>query len=716
MKKTFLNQSCGTWLDAIKVTGLLAVTAGTALAAPSGITNNVMSFDTAASVSGSWWLNGWGGQAAGTAYSATQDHTGNGGGSINVVDDFAGGSQCVQLGWFGGAWGSSPKYDLTLYTNVNFWVKWDTTASTIQSSTFNTTGEKLWLWGIGSGNNWINLAQFDIPEAASNGWAHINWLVDPTIPGINNLLGFGFKKWDGGGHTGVSSFYADDIQMVGSFVPPPPPSMKAPHKAAAGLNITSVTGPYNRESIKTVSTSDESFLTGGAKTYAFTVKQGVNGSGGAQFQNHIFLVPSPGSETAPDWNEPNVIMMDLESTTTGGTSWSFRYKTNCPNANNMLYNNGPVTGIAVTAGGSGYSSAPDVIISGPGAGAYATAQISGLGVVTNVVVATNGTGYVTAPSISFANGGGSGAAATASINPYGMGTLVTLTDSNILTGTWTLTVSGGNSFTMTTPSGQTTNVTIDATAAALFPAPVTAYFGAQAGNSAGVGQLSILSNVTITGTANPLNDTFASSATLNTNNWVLNENDANAILVIPGNANYNWVYWTLPATGYSLQSGNSLTSFTDANPIQESQFGTLEGALVATSGSQEFYRTIKRVATGLQVLFPGQTNAPGTLLGYTGTPTPISLNTQGLTPSTVTVNAVDSTFHIVSETGDNIKLTTSDGSATLPNNQGLVNGSVTFSGANGVLFQTTGSQTVTATDVDNTNFPAATSASISITP
>ncbi|MDR6783249.1 RagB/SusD family nutrient uptake outer membrane protein [Pedobacter africanus] len=80
-----------------------------------------------------------------------------------------------------------------------------------------------------------------------------------------------------------------------------------------------------------------------------------------------------------------------------------------------------IKNIAVTNGGSGYTTAPLVTISGAG-GAVATATISG-GVVTAVVLSpdpANGLGatrgkYTSAPAITFSGGGGNGASAVATV-------------------------------------------------------------------------------------------------------------------------------------------------------------------------------------------------------------------------------------------------------------------------------------------------------------
>jgi uncharacterized repeat protein (TIGR01451 family) len=73
-----------------------------------------------------------------------------------------------------------------------------------------------------------------------------------------------------------------------------------------------------------------------------------------------------------------------------------------------------VAGISVSAGGSGYTSAPTVVITpvGGGSGATATAHISG-GQVKYITMNATGSGYTSAPAISFTGGGGSGASAVA---------------------------------------------------------------------------------------------------------------------------------------------------------------------------------------------------------------------------------------------------------------------------------------------------------------
>ena len=71
--------------------------------------------------------------------------------------------------------------------------------------------------------------------------------------------------------------------------------------------------------------------------------------------------------------------------------------------------------ITVTAGGTGYTSAPTVVFTGgAGTGAAATATVEN-GVVTGITITNPGTGYTSAPAISFTGGAGTGATATAAL-------------------------------------------------------------------------------------------------------------------------------------------------------------------------------------------------------------------------------------------------------------------------------------------------------------
>ena len=84
-------------------------------------------------------------------------------------------------------------------------------------------------------------------------------------------------------------------------------------------------------------------------------------------------------------------------------------------ADSSNFDTNSVASGTITAGGSGYTSAPTVAYSAAPAGgitATGTATFSG-GAVTGIVIGNPGNGYTSAPTITFSGGGGSGATATA---------------------------------------------------------------------------------------------------------------------------------------------------------------------------------------------------------------------------------------------------------------------------------------------------------------
>jgi len=75
-----------------------------------------------------------------------------------------------------------------------------------------------------------------------------------------------------------------------------------------------------------------------------------------------------------------------------------------------------VTSLTLTAGGTGYTSAPTVTFTGgSGSNAAGIATIDG-GVITSLTITNPGIGYITAPTVSFVGGGGASATATAVIS------------------------------------------------------------------------------------------------------------------------------------------------------------------------------------------------------------------------------------------------------------------------------------------------------------
>lgn len=78
-------------------------------------------------------------------------------------------------------------------------------------------------------------------------------------------------------------------------------------------------------------------------------------------------------------------------------------------------NTDQVVSITISSGGTGYTSAPTVTLTGDGTGATATAFINGSGVVDSIEITSQGSGYTSAPTVAFAGGDGSGAAAASAL-------------------------------------------------------------------------------------------------------------------------------------------------------------------------------------------------------------------------------------------------------------------------------------------------------------
>src|SRR5207249_1168662 len=107
----------------------------------------------------------------------------------------------------------------------------------------------------------------------------------------------------------------------------------------------------------------------------------------------------------------------------------------------------------------------------------------------------------------------------------------------------------------------------------------------------------------------------------------------------------------------------------------------------------------------LQVLAPGETAAPGSTSGKTGTPTG---QTAG-TAFNVTVNAVDGNWNLIN-TNDTAAITSSDANAVLPSNAALSSGTKSFS----VTLKTAGTATVTASNATHSAIGINTSSAITV--
>ncbi|MEK7347402.1 MAG: Ig-like domain-containing protein [Candidatus Eisenbacteria bacterium] len=109
----------------------------------------------------------------------------------------------------------------------------------------------------------------------------------------------------------------------------------------------------------------------------------------------------------------------------------------------------------------------------------------------------------------------------------------------------------------------------------------------------------------------------------------------------------------------------------------------------------------------LQIIVPGQTPLPGSITGYLGSPA-----TQGASRGfSVTVYGTDNYWNPV-PTGDNVRVTSSDGAASTPVTGTMTSGVRQFT----VTLNTVGIQTLTAADLTNGSIAGITSAPIAVIP
>jgi len=474
----------------------------------------------------------------------------------------------------------------------------------------------------------------------------------------------------GGGNPPAWTMDIDNIMvtMTGTAPPPPPVTIYPPVKVPQGLNLyagTAVNGFYDRQDMASVQSTGLGWV--GRATavnpvsYSFTVNSAPNSSL-ASFQMYLVpnFPPTSANANAPDWFAPSMVETFLVGDSTNAVL-RFTYKVNEAAGNAMLLGNTPYTNTPGSWDG------------------------------------------VTTPY-------------------YESGVLGTVTNTGGILGTWTIKFTSDTNVTLIAPNGTNTALIIPPynTQYLAESTSFNIYLSMQAEEQAAMNQSFNYGNFAVTGVLNPFSDNFLADTTLNKNIWT------NGVAINPGNVfvssgNQKMVTWSKPASGFALQDAGQLNGAwaeltQGPNPILSGLFGQVVSPGELPAGNNAFFRLAKLTYTQMQILLPGETNAPGTLTGKTGTPTPVSLGAPYYGDESVTVNAVDSNWNIVNGVSDTISLTSSDGSAILPLPAAMVNGTVTFSGLNAVSFSTAGSQTITATDTTNPSIPAVTSAPVTVGP
>jgi hypothetical protein len=504
--------------------------------------------------------------------------------------------------------------------------------------------------------NFAALATTNVPMSTTNGWTHYQINIDPVqITRTNLCAGIGMNISCYGGRnanliqtTNTTYFWLDNITIHRRKVKVPPPAMLTQFtEPEPGLNLfssTASTDQYQRSNVRFNANTGVGWLGQSNVTYSMNIHKFPSAAalGNNGYQAHIMITTGPGTSSALDYADANLVFLDIHQNIDGTASGTFRYKTNQPNGNAMV---------------------------------------------------------------------------------YGTGTLGTVGSSTIL-GNWSLTFNQDTNITVTSPDGSTfvTNITQDA--ASIFAEPLYIVFGGQPNQPQNVGGDVILASIGITnaGTGSTIvYDNFLADPQLDLTTWTPSSGAPNVVFVFPQDPGQRLVSWTQPDAGFGLQintnsianpnawvtvSGNEFTG----NPLVTFGSSGRRTALVPAallSPNQNFFRMFTRKFTKLQILLPGETAAPGTPTGKTGTPDP-----QVATgPFTVTVNAVDDHWFPAVREDDTIHVTTTDGTATLPaTDLSLAGGTVAIP----VTCNSTGTFTITASDVTDPTKTSSTSAPVTV--
>ena len=602
-------------------------------------------------------------------------------GSMEVISPLAGSTQNLFFGTFASninnSYDFSVEANTLVYSNVSFDILVAPGQPLSGSGDYGSIG--VGFISSGYGYEQITGGGVRIPASASTSWAHLSVPLDQTqgfgnVPGICfDLNSYGYDATLGHNYPlfTITDWFAN-ISLVGSTAPPPPPpTMLPPQTPIVGLNVlnTSPAANNNRYQIMTTNGTGCSFYGQGSPvTYSWTIKE-FPLQDAYSYQAHFFIVNGsdstnsstyivPGQyDTAADYNMQNCIFITVQSDGATNGTMNFRYKTN---------------------------------------------QIGGNGMIWNTL--TNGD--------------------PGNTNNWPVEPVASLTDSNptnnSLLGTWSVTFSGNTSVTLTGPGGHSTNFTFDAASAAMFDGglgPVSLLLGTQANTAGYNGQEVVYSSFSETGNC-AFSDNFLTNTSLNTNEWLDFGSDPAAVVLVPTGSAY-WVPWTLPANSFSLYVASSLpaTHWQGLSSAPVIKNGPVDQALVASSSLPDngttsgFFTVISNTYSQMLVLLPGQTFTPGVSPGYSGSPTALTGGDGGFVEEDVTVQAVDNNFDPISGVTDTINvLSSTDGEATLPNQENMVNGAVTFNSGNSAFyFQEAGTFTITVQDMTNTNIPNATS-------
>ena len=414
----------------------------------------------------------------------------------------------------------------TLYTNISFAVKLDPSSYPRVNGT--SYGGVEIIFRNGPNWDWNSLGFVELTSMHTN-WTHLSFPVKAPGDKVHHLT----LKLGENNLTNTVIYNVDNIRWTESAAVLPPPTM-AIEETKAGLNLLAASGgQYDRQNIATVASDTFGWIGSSVPmSYSMTIKEFPSAATHPGFSTHLYLVPgTPGTEDAPDWNEPACILVDIHANADESGTATFHYKTNAPGSN------GAPTLDGMT--GQYFNASP-----------------------------TNGP----------------------------VGQLGSVTGASIL-GTWTVTLNQDTNITLTAPDATSTNLVMPPEDAAQFAGGGTIYFGAVPGQTANVGQVAILSHAQIKAGATTLLDDDFSVSPLDPNVWVSRSVSPAGVTVITQDQPY-FVFWTTPASGFTLQTNSDLSPTNWGDPALTDQLvGIRRRVLVPSSAlpgtGKGFFRLIK---------------------------------------------------------------------------------------------------------------------------
>lgn len=184
--------------------------------------------------------------------------------------------------------------------------------------------------------------QFGGNLRSSDGWRRIR--VAPPVPPVNEVYAFTIELYGGAALTGPVTFNVDNLKFTSTNVAPPQPKLSI-ERPQRGLNLIPTSGQYQRQNIVSATSPGYSWIgMFEPTTYSLTIHKHPDASH-TGFQTHMFLVPGAPTDSAPDYSQPNVIFLDIQSQSGGAAYASFRYKVNEPAGNSFLYGAGTLGGV-----------------------------------------------------------------------------------------------------------------------------------------------------------------------------------------------------------------------------------------------------------------------------------------------------------------------------------------------------------------------------------